>query len=210
MRPNTGEQQTLRKRRRSGSAGASVMNFFRRLVGVLALYIALLTLSIGGFLLAFTHAGLASVSATTGGRDPTLAPNVYWLVVVGLMALGMVLTCSKDDAQEGFDVAQFLGAVALLSFTGIGSAIIASNLSMVGTSLTCPYSGCWPRGYQELLTTFPVIVSSLAMIVMSFMQKSAWKIRAFVPVGVFLVLVLLQLAVWDSVVKPVLFAPPPI
>lgn len=157
-----------------------------------------------------TKAGLATVLTTqVDVVSDTTAPSGPWGLMVICTAVGAVLATGSRAWVEGrVDVLQ-LGAAAWTLICLGGCTCLGTGWEFTGPDSHCVYRSCWPRGYQEALLALPLMATCVLMLVMATLGRSRpWWWRALIPALAFVVLSVVQVAVWDRFVVPILNAPP--
>lgn len=172
--------------------------------------------AIAGTLLAFVGAywvGLGSAQlghvwiTRVGSVDRTLAPTPSWAVLTAMTAAGLALLTGPRAWVGRVDPVSLVGGVWTLGWLAMFSDF-KSNWELTGTA-HCVYASCWPRGWQELAVAAPLGIGCLALVVMvAFGRRVPRWVRAAVPASLFVVLAVVQVAIWDGVIIPVLNGPP--
>lgn len=179
------------------SVGAVVVGFALTLAGSIWIGLAAADLSI----VWLTRDGVLEPVATTTHFSRAMRALV---TAIGLF----LLTLPRRWVVLG-DLAQLFGAVWTLGWLALSSTLF-SGAEFTDPSRQCVYDSCWPRGYQELAIATPLMVACLLMIAMASLgrQQPQW-IRGLVPAGAFLLLMIVQAAIWDPIMIPFFNAPPP-
>lgn len=183
-------------------------------VGVLRfiqIFAGYLILFIGGLYIGITNAGLDTVSLASPGRiadNPT--QTTTWIAMVLATAFGIGL-CSSTRFSTWLRIdAWQLAAAALFAGGTLYLAFFTSSLGFLDPDTQCAYASCWPRPYQEFLIAAPTFLAAASMSLFAVKgQGVAWWIRSTVPAVIFLLLSVIQFAVWDSLILPILSASPP-
>lgn len=155
--------------------------------------------------------GLGQVSLTRVDRMyKTESSMVSRAVLAVVTAAGLALFTGYRRRRAGqVDGVALLGGAWVLGWVAFFASIL-SGLELSGPQYKCLYPSCWPRGYQGLAIATPIIVAVLVMAVMATLGRRApWWVRAALPAVVFVVLTIVQAAIWDSAVIPFFDRPPP-
>jgi hypothetical protein len=165
-----------------------------------------------------------------GGSDPrkdldlTWAAIVVWLSLTLLAAAGLPRRRGSDrsDARPlqgrtpwlqaragvGAAIVQLFGGLIVIGGTLLGY-VLFHPYTFGGTDTPCAYASCWPLRPQAVALTVPGVVAGLVMIVMAFLvNRRPWWVRAGAPAVIWLLLLLLQYAIWDPYLLPVFQGPP--
>lgn len=157
------------------------------------------------------RAGLSAVRYTRPGVYESHVPIGMMLLYTALTALvlGLFALFPPNGAANRVRFPQLFAALWIAGWLALLSDIRSGFEFFLPHGQVCVHAGCWPRGHQELAIAAPLVLATLALAVMAFAPRQPWYVRAFVPAGVYLTLVLLQNAVWDSHVVPALSVGPP-
>ncbi|WP_055483193.1 hypothetical protein [Sphaerimonospora mesophila] len=138
---------------------------------------------------------------------PTLAPTPSWAVLTAVTAAGLALFTGPRAWVRWADPVSLAGGIWTLGWLALFS-YLESNFELTGTA-HCVYASCWPLGWRELAVAAPLGLGCLALLVIGTLGRRApgW-VRAAVPASLFVVLAVVQVAIWDGVVVPVLNGPP--
>lgn len=167
-------------------------------------------ITIGSLSLALGFGGLAYVRVDLGAEVLTTAPDLHWAVWVLCFALGSVLVADPDPVEGRVDEGQLVGAIWMFLVMGAAFLFFAQDLNMAPTPHEpCRYRGCWPLGFQQVAVAAPALVMCALMVVMSWRPKNSWVARALGPAATLVVLAVIQLVLWDWLIRPWLFGPPP-
>lgn len=138
----------------------------------------------------------------------TRAPSLSWITFTLVLAAALALLAGPRPAGR-VSIAAVAGAVWTLFWVWTFS-LLGSGWELSGPQVTCVRDGCWPHGWQELAVAAPLLVGTLALLVLGLVggQTRAWVRRALPP-ALFVVLAIIQVALWESVVVPILLGPSP-
>lgn len=156
--------------------------------------------------------GAADLSTVWLTRDGVLEPSATTThlsraIRSFVTAVGLFLVTLPRRWLALGDLAQLCGAFWTLGWLALGSSISAE---FTDPSRQCVYDSCWPQGYQELAIATPLMVACVLMIWMASLgrRQPQW-IRGLVPAGAFLLLMIVQAVIWDSIMIPFFNTPPP-
>ncbi|WP_461110009.1 hypothetical protein [Tessaracoccus terricola] len=154
--------------------------------------------------------GLETVSYTME-LDVALVPLWVQLVFIVLTAAGVALLAvfPVGESVGWVRVPQLFGALWIAGWLALLSRVRSGAEFVMPDHGECLRVDCWPLGYQELVIAAPLAVAVLLLAAMAFFTRLSWQAQAFVPAGVYLTLALLQRAVWDVQVLPLLSTAPP-
>lgn len=177
---------------------------------VLAVVAGLALSFVGAFWVGFGGAQLGHVLTTQ--RDVvsrTLAPSWTWVLLTAVTAAGLWLLSwpgargPRPRAVAALGASWTVGWLAVLSFVG-------AQFEHTGPQARCTYSACWPYGWQELLVAAPLLVGCLVLLATVVLGRRGPRSLALVaPAATFVVLTLVQAALWERVVVPFLAGQPP-
>lgn len=179
-------------------------------VGIAGVVTGTLLAVVGTFWLAFGGGELGHASLTRADlASRTLAPSVNWIAFTMILATALALLAGPRPAGR-VSLASIAGAVWTLFWVWTFS-VLGSGWELSGPHVTCVREGCWPQGWQELAVAAPLVVGSFALLVLGLVggQTPAWVRRGLPPV-LFLVLAIVQVALWESDVVPILLGPSPV
>ena len=184
-------------------AGGEVMRwavFASRLPGFVLLLMGSYAIGLGANELAKTRVMMDWV-------DPMHAPSRTWAATNGLIVCGLLLV-TTPRLRTGSDLVAVFGAVGMFACTAVFSWVrYAAEFWFPDRQ--CRFSSCWPGAYQPVAIAAPVMVAGLLVVVMATVgRRRSWSVRAFWPAGVFVVLTLVQVAVWERYIVPFFHAAP--
>lgn len=169
-----------------------------------------LLLTWGSLVFVFSYGSLAHVDVYWRSQISTTAPDRWWLWWVVSLTLGMALSVSPNDVDAKCDGTQLTGAIWLSLVAAPLLWLWSGDTNWMGPVYDeCRYEGCWPRGFQEWALAVPVLSAVVVMVTMSLQPALSRRVRAFAPAATLLGMALIQLTVWDWLVRPVLFDSPP-
>ena len=164
---------------------------------------------VGAFWVGFGGAQLGHVLTTQ--RDvvsQTLAPSWTWAVLTVLTAVGLGLLARPGPPEGRPRTVAVVGAVWTLGWVAVFS-FVGAQFERTGPQARCVHASCWPYGWQELAVALPLLAGCLALLGTGVVGRRGPRALAGVtPAATYLVLTLVQLALWEGVVVPFLGAPP--
>lgn len=173
----------------------------REVLSFIGIAVGVVASSVGAFWVGFGGAGLGRVSLTrVDVVSPTTAPSSTWALLAVVTTVGLALLAGRRVGRV--DVAAVLGGLWTLGWLGITS-VLGSGWELSGPDVGCVRPGCAPQGVEELLVGVPLGVAALALVALGLAGTRERVVRT-VPPLVFLVLVGLQVAVWDDLIVPAL------
>lgn len=162
---------------------------------------------VGTFWMGFGGAELARVWYTGKFVDPTTAPTLVGTVCAVATTVGLGLLAAPRAWVRHW--LQLLGGCWTLGWVYLFSDF-ASQAEFTGSEPPCVHTACWPQGYHEFAVAVPLVIAVVTMGVTATVgRRLRWWLRAAVPSLTFVVLTIVQLALWDRAVIPFLSAPPP-
>lgn len=174
----------------------------RKVLSVIGVPLGLIASFVGASWVGFAGAGLAEVSLTrVDVVGPTTAPSPSWALFTVVNAAGLALLAGRSRVGR-VDVVAALGGLWILGWLGITS-VLGSGWELTGPDVDCVRPGCAPQGIEELLVGAPLAVAALALLTLGLVGARERVARAAPPL-VYVVLAVLQVAVWDDVVVPAL------
>ena len=159
-------------------------------------------LLIGSYAIGLGSNELATTRVMMDWVDPMHAPSSTWAAMNGLVVCGLLLV-TTPRLRTGPDLVAVTGAVWTVACTAVFSWVrYAAEFWFPDRQ--CRFSSCWPGVYQPAAIAAPVVVSAgLLVVVMATVgRRRSWLVRALWPTGVFVVLTLVQVAVWERYVVP--------
>lgn len=153
---------------------------------------------------------LESVSYT---MDLDVDPVPLWVQLgfVALTATGLALLAvfPVGESVRWVRAPQLFGAFWIAGWLALLSRVRSGAEFVMPDHGACLQVDCWPLGYQELVIAAPLALAAVVLAAMAFFPRLAWQTQAFVPTGVYLTLALLQRALWDVHLLPLLSTAPP-
>ena len=129
-----------------------------------------------------------------------------WLIMLVVVAagLGLWFTPTSLLMNHRTDFVQLVGAVisALLVLSFLP---FVSGFEFSDPANSCVYETCWPQPYQEILMSAPVFLTSLVMAICGVIgSRLQLLVRVALPISVYVLLAILQYAVWQPLILPFL------
>ncbi|MFG1911666.1 hypothetical protein [Kribbella sp. NPDC048928] len=209
------------------------MNGERRAGFLAAQACVLVAATIGLVAFGWASAGLNTylmVVDPRGGSDPRKALDLTWAAIVVWLSLTLVAAAGLPRRRgsdqsgarplqgrtpwvqarggAGAAVVQLFGGLVVIGGTLLGY-FLSHPYTFGGPDTPCAYTSCWPLRPQAVALTAPGVVAGLVMIVMAFLvNRRPWWFRAATPAATWLLLLLLQYAIWDPYLLPVFQGPP--
>jgi hypothetical protein len=181
----------------------------RRLAAVAARLPGLLVLLASSYWTAVGSAHLGTVLATQSGASATLAPSTSWAAMVALTAGGFLMVTRPSRSIQPVELGALVGACWTLGWTALMSWFFYS-VQFMDPDSRCQYPFCWPGAYQALAVAAPLATACLLVIAMATAgRRFRWRVRALVPAGIYVVLTLVQVGIWERFVLPLFNGPPP-
>lgn len=175
-----------------------------RVPGLLVLLVASYWTAIG----LSTYLGKVFVTGGGGMIQPT-GSSLGWAAMTGVSALGLVLITRPSRWYNSIDLVGLFGAGWTLGWTTVFSWFFYS-LEFWDPERRCQYRSCWPGAFQPVLVAAPLAVACLLVAAMAtFGCRRSWRVRALVPAGAYVALIVAQVATWDRLVLPIFTSPPP-
>ncbi|MFG1911664.1 hypothetical protein [Kribbella sp. NPDC048928] len=154
-----------------------------------------------------------------GGADSGKPVDLTWLAIVAWLLLTLVASTGlpRRSAGGGLRRARGGGGAAAVQLIGglvvIGGTLLAYVVShpygFGGPDIPCTYASCWPQRPQAVGLTVPGLAAGAASVVMALLvDRCSWLTRAVVPAALWVVLLVLQNAIWDPYLLPILQGPP--
>lgn len=129
--------------------------------------------------------------------------------MAGLSAVGLVLITRPSRWFSSVDLVALFGAAWTLGSTVLFSWFFY-GLEFWDPNRRCRYRSCWPGAYPPLLVAAPLVVACLLVATMATLgSRRGWRARALVPVGVYVILSIVQVGTWKRFVLPLFMSPPP-
>lgn len=181
-----------------------------RLLGALGGVLGFSMLLAAAVWVGFAKAGLATVLTTRPEVvSETTAPGGSWVPLVLCTVLGLVLTTGRLPRGGRIDLVQVGAATWTLVWLAI-CTWLGTGWELTDQDVRCSYRSCWPQHYQEAALAAPLLVACTLMYVMATLgRRRPWWPRALVPSLAFLVLSIVQVAIWDRFAVPTFASPPP-
>lgn len=150
-----------------------------------------------------THSDLAS---------ETTAPSPTWATMSMVNALALSLLVGRPRGRGGgrVDWIAVAGALWVVMWLVLLS-VLRMAFAMSDTDAVCVRAGCWPHGWQEFAVAVPLGAGALTLLGVGLVSRTwPWWLRRGLPAGVYIILTIVQLAIWDRFVIPFFLGPSPL
>lgn len=177
---------------------------------VLVVFLGLGLSFVGAFWVGSGGAQLGHVLTTQRNVvSQTLAPSWTWALLTAVTTAGLWLCAGARSSARRPGMVAVVGAAWTLGWLALFS-FVGAQFEHTGPAARCVHASCWPYGWQELAVALPLLLGCLVLLGTGVVGRRGSRAPGgLTPAATYLVLTLVQLALWEDVVVPFLDGPSP-